>query len=59
MIKSGYGDIIGKFSSLNDWKLSHLVNGEYFCDYVYNLTYQMVLKVKDLGQNFSPETRMR
>ncbi len=49
MIKSGYGDIIGKFSSLNDWKLSHLVNGEYFCDYVYNLTYQMVLKVKDLG----------
>lgn len=50
MIKSGYGDIIGKYSCLNDWKLSALVNGEYFCDYVYHLTYEMVLKTKNLGQ---------
>lgn len=27
MIKAGYGDIIGKFSALNDWKLSECVNG--------------------------------
>ena len=38
MIQAGYGDIIGKFSCLNDWKLSHVVNGEYICDYVYNAT---------------------
>lgn len=38
MIKAGYGDIIGKFSALNDWKLSKCINGEYFCDYIYNLT---------------------
>ena len=38
MIKAGYGDVIGKFSALNDWKLSHLINNEYFCDYIYNLT---------------------
>ena len=49
MIKSGYGDILGKFSCLNDWKLSHVVNDEYLCDYVYNLTYDMLLKTKDLG----------
>ena len=30
MLQAGYGDIIGKFSALNDWKLSHLINGEYF-----------------------------
>ncbi len=42
MIKAGYGDIIGKFSALNDWKLSHLINGEYFCDYIYNLTYEQI-----------------
>ena len=42
MIKSGYGDIVGKYSALNDWKLSHLVNGEYFCDYIYNTTFQMI-----------------
>ena len=42
MIKAGYGDIIGKFSALNDWKLSKTVNGEYFCDYIYDLTYKMI-----------------
>lgn len=49
MIKSGYGDILGKFSCLNDWKLSHVVNDEYICDYVYNLTFDMLSKTKDLG----------
>ena len=44
MIKAGYGDIIGKYSALNDWKLSQCVNGEYFCDYIYNLTYEMIEK---------------
>lgn len=38
MIKAGYGDIIGKFSALNDWKLAHLILGEYFCPYIYDLT---------------------
>ncbi len=42
MIKAGYGDIIGKFSALNDWKLSQCVNGEYFCDYIYNLTMEQI-----------------
>ena len=42
MIKAGYGDIIGKFSALNDWKLSRLVNGEYFCDYIYDFTYEQI-----------------
>ena len=42
MIKAGYGDIVGKFSALNDWKLSQCVNDEYFCDYIYNTTMEMV-----------------
>ncbi len=50
MIKSGYGDILGKFSCLNDWKLSHVVNDEYICEYVYNLTYEMLNKTKNLGE---------
>ncbi len=50
MIKSGYGDILGKFSCLNDWRLSHAVNSEYLCEYVYDLTYEMLSKTKDLGK---------
>lgn len=42
MLKAGYGDIIGKFSALNDWKLSHCINDEYFCDYIYNLTDEQI-----------------
>ena len=50
MIKAGFGDIIGKYSALNDWKLSTLVTREFFCDYIYNTTYEMIdetLKVAD------------
>lgn len=42
MIKAGYGDIIGKFSALCDWKLSREINGEYFCQYIYDTTYKMI-----------------
>lgn len=49
MIRSGYGDILGKFSCLNDWKLSAVVRGEHFCPYVYDLVYEMLDKTKDLG----------
>lgn len=59
MIKSGFGDIIGKYSALNDWKLANIVNGEYICDYVYNLTYETVLKTRKLAggiEKRDPET---
>lgn len=49
MIKAGYGDIVGKYSALNDWKLSHLVNDEYFCQYIYDLTMDMVDKTLALA----------
>jgi len=50
MIKAGYGDIIGKYSALCDWKLGQIVNGEYFCDEIYKLTYDMVEKVLPLAK---------
>ncbi|MEE1042796.1 MAG: sn-glycerol-1-phosphate dehydrogenase, partial [Clostridia bacterium] len=50
MIKSGYGDILGKYSCLNDWKLSNLVNDEYFCQYVYDMTYDVVEKTVPLAK---------
>lgn len=50
MIQAGYGDIIGKYSCLNDWKLSTLINNEYFCDEIYNLTLSQTEKVKPLAK---------
>ena len=49
MIRSGYGDIIGKYSSLNDWKLSHLICGEYFCQEIYDLVLRVTDDIRDLA----------
>ena len=49
MIRAGYGDIVGKYSALNDWRLSHVVNGEYLCPYIYDLTMEMVEKTLQLA----------
>ncbi|MBE6613092.1 MAG: iron-containing alcohol dehydrogenase [Ruminococcaceae bacterium] len=49
MLRAGYGDIIGKYSCLNDWRLGHLVNGEPFCDFIYKLTFDTVKSVAGKG----------
>ncbi len=49
MILSGYGDIIGKYSCLSDWKLSSLVNGEYLCEEVWQATMREVEKTRALA----------
>ena len=49
MIKSGYGDIIGKYSALNDWKLSRIVNDEYFCEYIYKLTSEQIERTTEVA----------
>lgn len=53
MLQAGYGDIVGKYSCLNDWKLSALINDEYFCQKVYDLTYQTADKVKGLAEGIA------
>ncbi len=42
MIKAGFGDIIGKYSALCDWALSHEINDEYLCEYIYDTTFKMI-----------------
>lgn len=49
MIQAGYGDIIGKYSCLNDWRLSALVYREYICEFVMNATYETVERTVSLA----------
>lgn len=53
MIQAGYGDIIGKYSCLNDWKLSRVVNDEYLCEFVVNATYEVVEKTVRLADGLN------
>lgn len=32
MIVAGLGDILGKYTCLVDWKMAHLIEGEYYCE---------------------------
>ncbi len=50
MIKSGYGDIMGKYSSLCDWKLANLLCGDYFCGEVAQIINDMLCKVRPLAK---------
>lgn len=45
MISAGLGDLIGKFTCLCDWKLSRLVNKEYYCETIVNMVSDGVRKV--------------
>lgn len=47
MITAGVGDILGKYVCLTDWKLSNIVTGEYYCDFVEELVRDSLQLVVD------------
>ncbi len=49
MIRAGYGDIIGKYSCLNDWKLAAFVHGEYMCPSVWQWVKETADRVRELA----------
>lgn len=42
MTVAGFGDLIGKITCLNDWKLSSIITGERFCENIYSLVKKCV-----------------
>ncbi len=38
LTKSGFGDMVGKFIALSDWKIAHTLTDEYFCKKIYDIT---------------------
>ncbi len=57
MIQAGYGDIIGKYSCLLDWRLAALVCDEYVCDFVVKETYEEVKKTVALAEGIKERSR--
>ena len=53
MLRAGFGDIVGKYSSLCDWKLSAAVNNERFCSYIYDTTHEMVERVIGMAKGIT------
>ncbi len=38
LTNAGFGDMIGKFIALADWKIAHTLTGEYFCTTIHDMT---------------------
>ncbi|MBE6711862.1 MAG: sn-glycerol-1-phosphate dehydrogenase [Ruminococcaceae bacterium] len=53
---SGVGDVIGKYTSLFDWKAAEILTGEYRCPGICGLEYEAIDAVCDAIKARSPET---
>lgn len=42
MIVAGLGDILGKYTCLLDWKMAHLIEGEYYCETINNMVKESI-----------------
>ncbi len=47
LTKSGFGDMIGKFIALTDWKISNILTNGYFCQTIYDMTMDATKAVLD------------
>ena len=53
MIRSGYADIIAKYSALCDWKFSQLINDEFFCPEIYDIVLNAVTEIRSLAKDIN------
>ena len=37
LVRSGVGDILAKYTALADWRMAHVMTGEYFCPEIHDL----------------------
>ena len=44
LLQAGFGDIVAKYTSTAEWRISHLVTGEYYCEQIAQLMRMAVRK---------------
>lgn len=47
MLTSGLGDMVAKYISICEWRISHIITGEYYCEYVAQLVRSALKKCTD------------
>lgn len=47
MLKSGIGDMLAKYISIAEWRIAHLITGEYYCEQVADLIRKALAKCVD------------
>ncbi len=52
MLKSGFGDMIAKYISICEWRISNVITGEYYCEVVADYIRNAIKKCVDNAENF-------
>lgn len=47
MLQSGLGDILAKYISICEWRISHIITGEYYCETIADMVRSTVKKCVD------------
>lgn len=47
MLQAGLGDMLAKYPSICEWRISHLVTGEYYCENIAGLVRASLQKIVD------------
>ena len=50
MLRSGLGDMIAKYVSICEWRISHIITGEYYCEKIADLVRYSLKKCIDNSQ---------
>ncbi len=45
MLRSGVGDIVAKYVSICEWRISNIINGEYYCEKIAEMMNEAVAEV--------------
>ncbi|MBQ6646156.1 MAG: sn-glycerol-1-phosphate dehydrogenase [Clostridia bacterium] len=53
MLWAGFGDMIAKYISVCEWRISHIVTGEYYCPHVAQLMRNALKKITDHAEGLA------
>ena len=45
LTRSGFGDMIGKYIALTDWKIANILTGEFYCERIAQITFEATKSV--------------
>ncbi|MEF8849425.1 MAG: sn-glycerol-1-phosphate dehydrogenase [Candidatus Bipolaricaulota bacterium] len=57
MIQSGFGDLLGKYTSLLDWKLSKILLNEYYCAQAERIVREELTNIMEIGSELKDRSR--
>ena len=53
LARSGFGDMIGKYVALTDWRIAHILTGEFYCDRIARITEEATQAVLDSAEGIA------